>query len=197
MHSARILAAVRCRCEQAWLRGVRRVFKFDSWHCQAPYHCRPYKQKIVELANSVRPEVVAEVGCGLGDILRRVTAAERFGFDVDPAVIRAARALHGGGIHWIHGDLESVEAALPSGRAIDCMIMVNWTHNLSPERLAGLLTPLLPRVRHLIVDAIDADGPESYRFKHDFRFLAPFTARLSSTRIENEPRAFIMFKVLT
>jgi trans-aconitate methyltransferase len=171
------------------------VFNFDAWHANAPYTCRPYKRKVVELVNSLSPDTAVEVGCGLGEILSRVTASERFGFDQDGAVIRAARFLHWGDVHWIHADLAAVALSLPEGRRIDCLIMVNWIHNLSPEQLGASLLPLLPRIGWLILDAIDRDGPASYQFKHDFAFLSAVAERISVTPVPGEPRSLIIFKV--
>lgn len=192
----RLVTAFRCRCERLWLRGLRRVFGFDAWHVYASYSCRPYKRRVVELVNSLQPGTVVEVGCGLGDILRRVHAAERFGFDVDSAVIRAARFLHPRAARWIHGDATAIAGTVPGDRPIGCLIMVNWIHNLSPEQLAACILPLLPRIRYLICDAIDPEGPASYRFKHDFYFLSSFTRCLSSTRAAGEPRSFLVFEVM-
>jgi trans-aconitate methyltransferase len=186
---------LRCRCERLWLRGLRVVFQFDAWHAAAPYSCRPYKRKVVELVNALAPAMAVEVGCGLGEILSRVRANERFGFDSDRAVIRAARFLHRGKVRWIHADLAAVAPSLPEERRIDCLIMVNWIHNLSPEQLWGCLQPLLPRIGWLILDAIDRDGPASYRFKHDFAFLSALTERVSVTRVAGEPRSLMIFKV--
>jgi SAM-dependent methyltransferase len=188
--------AVRCRVDRLWLGGLRRVLKFDVWHASAPYSCRPYKRKVVELANALQPEMVVEVGCGLGDILSRVKARERFGFDTDLAVVRAARCLHPVRARWIHGDASSVVPCTPQGRRIDCLIMVNWIHNLSPERLAACLLPLLPRVGHLIVDSIDPDASPSYSFRHDFKFLRDVAERVSIARVAGEPRSFVVFKVV-
>ena len=50
----------------------------------------------MDLVNALTPERVVEVGCGLGDILSRIEARDRFGLDEDANVIRAARFLHGG-----------------------------------------------------------------------------------------------------
>lgn len=191
----RLFSRLPCACERTWLRGLRRVFGFGAWHVSAAYSCRAYKGVVVELVNSLRPVTVVEVGCGLGDILSHVRAAQRFGFDTDSSVIRAAQFLHPGAGKWIHGDAASILRVMPSDGRIDCLIMVNWIHNLSPEQLAAGILPLLPRTAYLVLDAIDAHGPASYRFRHDFAFLAPFTERLSVTRVAGEPRSFSVFKV--
>jgi SAM-dependent methyltransferase len=187
--------SIRCRCERLWLRGLRLMFRFDAWHASAPYSCRPYKKTVVGLVNALAPRTAVEVGCGLGEILSRVTATERFGFDQDGAAIRAARFLHGRRIHWKIADLAAVPLSLPEGRRIDCLIMVNWIHNLSPEQLGASLLPLLSRTGWLILDAIDRDGPASYRYKHDFAFLSAVAERVSVTPVPGEPRSLIIFKV--
>ena len=190
-----ISAKIRCRMDRLGLRALRLLFGFASWHAAAPYSCRPYKKLVVELANALHPSIAVEVGCGLGDIIGRVNAADRIGIDVDSRVIRAARFLHRGRGIWVHGDGDCIRRAISQGRTIDCLIMVNWIHTLSPERLRELLSPLLPITRYLILDAIDADGPDSYRYKHDFAFLAALAQRRSVSRVQSEPRSFIVFEV--
>jgi SAM-dependent methyltransferase len=187
---------LRCRIDRLGLGALRLLFGFDRWHASAPYSCRPYKELVVELANALQPSIAVEVGCGLGDIISRIKAADRFGIDSDSRVVRAARFLHGGRGFWIHDDVNGIQRVVPPERIIDCLIMVNWIHNLSPDRLSEVLLPLLPRIRYLILDAIDADGPNSYRHKHDFSFLSLVTRRLSSSRVLGEPRSFVVFEVV-
>jgi SAM-dependent methyltransferase len=195
-HHAGRWAAIRCRIDRVWLGALRRLFGFEAWHASAPYSCRPYKRVVVELANALRPHTVVEIGCGLGDIVSRITAVELFAFDRDARVIKAARFLHGGRIHWIHGDAFSIHQSVPVGLTIDCLVMVNWIHSLAPEELRVLLTPLLPCARYMILDAIDTDCPQAYRYRHDFGFLAHLTKRVSVARAPSEPRSFIVFEII-
>jgi hypothetical protein len=191
-----VLAKLRCRMDRLGLAALRLLFGFDPWHASAPYSCRPYKELVVGLANALQPSIVVEVGCGLGDIISRVKAVDRFGIDADLRVIRAARFLHCGRGFWLHDDGNCIQRVVSQERTIDCLIMVNWIHCLSPEHLSELLLPLLPRTRYLILDAIDAEGPKSYRHKHDFGFLSAVTRRLSASRVQGEPRSFIVFEVV-
>ena len=92
----------------------------------------------------------------------------------------------------MQGDISSV-----SQPHIDVLILVNWIHEVSPDELGRLIVPLLPRVRYLVLDAIDPDESSGYRFKHDFMFLASRAQRISVTRPPNEGRTFQMFKVMT
>jgi GalNAc-alpha-(1->4)-GalNAc-alpha-(1->3)-diNAcBac-PP-undecaprenol alpha-1,4-N-acetyl-D-galactosaminyltransferase len=187
-------AKMRRVLDRLWLRALFRVFRFDVWHAGAPYSCRPYKSQVVALANSLNPRFVVEIGCGLGDILRRIHAVERIGIDIDVRVIRAAKFLHPS-IAWVHGDANEVSRLLPDARTIDCLIMVNWIHAINEVALEGILAPLLNKTRYLIVDSIDADGPQSYRYKHDFSFLKSVAQPVSTVRVLEEARSLVLFKV--
>ncbi len=186
-----ICNSLRCRLDRMWLGLLARYFKFDSWHASAPYSCRTYKQTVVDLVNSLTPHAVVEIGCGLGDLLCRIHATRRYGYDVDQGVIRAARFLHGDKISFIHGGGAQVEQG-----SMDVLILVNWIDHLSPTQLADLMKPLLVKARYLVLDAIDPDGPSSYRYKHDFAFLEGKAERLSVTRAPDEPRSFHLFRVI-
>jgi hypothetical protein len=190
------MSRVRCRADRLRLHALRLLFRFDPWHAAAPYSCRPYKALVVELANALQPKVAVEIGCGLGEIIGRINAADRFGVDADNRVLRAARFLHCGRGFWIHGEGDCIERLVAPERKIDCLIMVNWIHSLSPEHLSDLVVPLLSRTRFLIVDAIDVDGPNSYRHKHDFEFLSKLARTRSVSRVPGEPRRFIVFETV-
>jgi SAM-dependent methyltransferase len=189
-----MIRRLRCRAERAWLNALRRVFRFDAWHANAPYACRPYKRRVVEMANSLQAHIVVEVGCGLGDILSRVNAQHRYGLDLDPRVIKAARFLHPRQIEWIAGTTAELHERIASFAFVDCLIMVNWIHNLSSDELAAVLEPFLRKTRYLIVDALDQNAPASYRFKHDFGFLTGIATQRAAIRVPNEPRQFLLFQ---
>lgn len=187
---------LRCRLARLRLGVLQRIFGFDPWHAAAPYACRPYKRAAVGLVNSLQPESVVEVGCGLGEILSRIQARRRVGFDSDPAVIRAARFLHPRGTRWIEADASAVARLLPHEQRIGCLVMINWIHDLTSGRLAECVLPLLQRTDFILLDAIDSDAPSSYRFRHEFEFLAGMAERVSVTRVAGEPRSFVLYKVV-
>lgn len=186
-----VLRTLRCSVSRIWLGLLAMYFRFDPWYACAPYSCRTYKQTVVDLVNSLSPHTVVEIGCGLGELLCRIHAPRRYGYDIDQGVIRAARFLHCSKISFIHGDAAKVEQD-----GIDVLILVNWIHSQSPAELAVLLNPLLLKASYLVLDAIDPDGPASYRYKHDFAFLESKAERLSVTRPLDEPRSFHLFRVI-
>ena len=187
-----LVRSARVELERAFLLVLARVYGFHSWHAEASASARPYRGIVASLCIALHPQTVVEVGCGLGYVLALTKAPFRYGYDIDHGAIRAARFLHGKKITFVQGDLSSV-----SQPHIDVLILVNWIHEVSPDELKGLIVPLLPRVRYLVLDAIDPDESSGYRFKHDFMFLASHAQRISVTRAPNEGRTFQMFKVMT
>jgi hypothetical protein len=142
------------------------------------------------MVNGVKPEVVVEVGCGLGSILSLVRATTRQGYDVDDGAVRAARMLRSKSINFYCGDMSCVGPA-----QIDVLILVNWIHDFSPEQLGFWLCPLLPRTRYLLLDAIDTENPAGYRFVHDFAFLQGLAKPVLTKRVDGEGRNFILYEV--
>lgn len=181
---------LRCRIDRQWLGLLALYFKFDPWHAEAPFSCRAYKQTVVDLVNGLAPGTVVEIGCGLGELLHRIEAPRKYGYDIDDGAIRAARFLYGKHIKFINGGGAQVDQ-----ESIDVLVLVNWIHALRPTQLSDLLAPLLSRSNYLVLDAIDPDGPGSYHYKHDFSFLEGKAERISITRPVDEPRSFHLFKV--
>jgi len=178
------------RLDCAFLALLTYCFKCDSWHASAPYSNRPYKKTVVNLVNSLAPRCVVELGCGFGDIIYRVKAEHRYGYDIDEGAIRIARLLHGRRVNFICGEASSIEQ-----KAIDVLILVNWIHVLSPTELESLLLPLLPKTQFLVLDAKDPGGSSICPYKHDFAFLRNRAERTSITPAPDEQRKFHLFKV--
>ena len=177
--------------DRLWFGILALHFKFDPWHINAPFSSRPYKKTVVNLVNGLSPDSVVEIGSGLGELLFRMKARKRYGYDVDLGVVKAARFLYGKNISFNHGDATQV-----NHDNIDLLLMINWIHNLSPQELEEILLSLAPRLKYMLLDAIDVDGPDSYRYKHDFKFLKGVAERMSITRAPDEPRSFHLFRVI-
>jgi hypothetical protein len=132
------------------------IFRGDKWHLRG-FHTTNYKKVAVELAGAVpgRLDVVAEVGCGLGDILNRVPARRRLGFDIDRAAIKWARFLQrftGGECEF---DVGSFDALIRSEvKDIDLVIMMGWFHYMPDDWIRDQMRALLSskRVRYVMVD---------------------------------------------
>jgi SAM-dependent methyltransferase len=96
-------------------------------------------------ATNNAPLHIVDVGCGGGDMLRRIAAwahagnvAVRLtGIDLNPYAARAAREFsrHGDGIEWVTGDAFSYQPADP----IDIVISSLFTHHLPDSEIVRFL----------------------------------------------------------
>jgi SAM-dependent methyltransferase len=177
--------------DTALLSGLRLLFGFAPWHSQSPSSARPYRIGLAALVNDLKPKCVVEVGCGLGAILSRIESDRRFGYDTDAGVVRAARLLHGRSIRFVQGGFEQITQT-----DIDVLIAVNWPHEFAPEQLERWIMPLLPSVKYLLVDAIEASSPLAYNYYHDFSFLDGTAEQLFADSFGEDHRRFLLYKVV-
>ena len=183
--------SVRIVIDRSFLKLLQIFYGFHPWHVDSPLSARPYRYVVAEISNSVNPQCVVEVGCGLGSILSLVVAPERYGYDVDSGAVRAARMIRERGIDFVLGDMNSV-----SQQHITVLILCNWIHEFSPQQLDSWLTPLLPRTSFLVLDAIDSDGDKGYKFKHDFSFLDFRDKCVTIKRASDEGRSFFLYEII-
>ena len=143
-------------------------FRFDYWHVGAAYHLKPYKKQVVDIVNSISPDVVVEVGVGLGDILSRTSARNRVGIDFDLNVIKAARFIHRK-IYFICGSLNQLDDVVFESNVsdIDILVMCNWLHNVKFNEIKKSILDLQSKVsvKYLLIDLINADV-SGYTYKH-------------------------------
>jgi SAM-dependent methyltransferase len=175
-----------CLAKKIRYRRLARNYGFDPWHARSPFECRAYKREVVHLANGLQPRVAVEIGCGLGEILARVEAGRRLGFDIDPNVVAAARHLYGSRCEFAvagAGDVDTVGRAVGAPGA-ELLIMVNWAHAVAWPELAAQIRGLAraTSLRYLIIDTIAAGIP-GYAHHHspaELATLGPVRADLAS-----------------
>jgi SAM-dependent methyltransferase len=163
---------------------LQEEFGFDHWHVKSPYRRRPYKRRVVAVIDGFAPETVVEIGCGLGEIICRIKAPRRFGFDLEASVIEGAKALHGSAVAFHQGDLcKPVAIAAIVGGPIDVLVAVNWPHMLPFDDIVTAIAGLTDKtpVRTLIIDTIHPDRPgyQHYHTVGDVRRLGDVTATVS------------------
>lgn len=160
---------------------LRRVFGFDRWHVNRLAD-RPYALRVIGYLNAWpedRRGRVVEIGCGLGDIVRRLRFRERLGFDADPAVLRAARVLTTL-TRQRHLRLDEGTFPLALDGRYDAIVMVNWPHLFDEDQLR----PQLARYVHdhlnpvglLIIDTVQ---DPAYTYNHRIERLAPAGSPIS------------------
>jgi SAM-dependent methyltransferase len=151
---------------------LRYIFKFDKWHVFTLTE-KKYAKDIIAYCNA-RPvrNSFAEIGCGLGDIVRHVQYQERLGCDMDEKALKAARFLSRltgrGKIRF--SVFTFPDSPLPG--KYDLIVLVNWIHHIEPAVLksgiAAFFNNGLNKGGVIIIDTVQ--DPE-YRFNHDIRFL--------------------------
>jgi len=166
----RICRAAGNRAEAAFRILLSRFIPFDPWH-RMPLAAKDYAVGIIAHLNALpadRRGRVAEIGCGLGDILLNLDYEERLGLDRDPGVLKAAdfiRRSHR------RGKARFAVFSFPEDRldgAFDTVILTNWPHAIEPQALkAGIDCLFLDHVSPggcLVIDTVSKDG---YPYRHD------------------------------
>jgi len=159
---------------------LQRRYAFDRWH--VGHANETYVADIARFLNAwpeARRDAVLEIGCGLGDILRRLRFRTRVGLDRESEVVGAARFL----ARWRLGTLPRFDVFdFPRDSltgTYDAIILVNWIHEIETAALVPALRAYA--TRHLreggaiILDTVD---DPAYRFNHDIRALASPGARI-------------------
>lgn len=159
-----------CEISKIHLSLLRKRFKFDEWHAAAPFCCRPYKQRVVDVIRSLDAKGVVELGCGIGDIgrrLHRLTGAHYCGIDLDAEAIRAARHLAGNKIalSFEVGSFEQLKDLTPG--KFDTMLLLNWPHNTDTRTLADMIMHNMSRdTRFVLIDGIKQSVKSGYKYRH-------------------------------
>lgn len=134
------------------------------------FECNPYKKVVINAVNKFQCEVVVELGCGLGDIIRRVNGSQRIGIDIDRNIVKAARFLcKRDNIEFIVGSFKELnDLAITK---IDCLIMINFLHRLPLDTVKEELNKLLfsKQVSYIVVDEIVPGMMPGFKYyHHDF-----------------------------
>lgn len=154
---------------------LQRYYGFDRWH--VGHAGEAYVADIVGHLNSWpegRRQTAVEIGCGLGDILRRLRFATRLGLDRDPRVLDAARFLS----RFSAGTPPRFEVSeFPATRLVgtyNAIVMVNWIHDIAPEQLHQAVGDCFSQ--HLALGGslvLDTVKDPAYTYNHDIQRLAP------------------------
>lgn len=143
-------------------------YHIDSWHV-SPYELRKYVQVTATYVNSKKADVVVDIGCGLGEMLRHINADIKVGFDVQEEVIKVAKMLSKDNITYSVGSFDKVNMSVP----IDYLITLNFMHGSTAETWKSCYHDIAKRneIRHFIIDTV----PEGYDGAHylDFRIILP------------------------
>jgi hypothetical protein len=149
------------------------MFRFDKWHLRNVSTVRPYQSLASKIAKEQDPEFVIELGCGLGEISRRLPESlEKYLIDYDSKLkfpIKFFFARHN--YRFFSLDLRKGKElinALPSNDKPLLLIFINSAHNLSVFELKNLLECISTKfeVSKILMDFTTA-GARSFRHEID------------------------------
>jgi hypothetical protein len=154
----------------------------DPWHIRHNIYCRPYKWKVIEIANSLNPNTVIEIGCGLGEIISRVKTQHRIGIDIDKSCIYLANKLNKGPV-YIEGSFDDVLTL--QVKEIDVLIMVGFIHGIPMDTLNFYVNQILDSkiCKYIITDRYREDYPEDRGVVHD---LSKYNKRIKLLNIYDD-----------
>src|ERR1039458_5400424 len=142
---------------------LRDCLRHLAWVNRLTRAHRPVMQWVERVAQAQsgrdRPLKIVDVGCGYGDMLRRIdrwaaqrgVAVELVGVDVNENAVRAAReATPAGSITWVQGDV----IACAEAAGADLVTATGMMHHLTEAEIVGLLEWMerTARVGWLVVD---------------------------------------------
>jgi hypothetical protein len=149
------------------------LYGFDKWH-NTPLVERPYAVDIIEYCNSrLKKNTFAEIGCGLGDIIRNVDFKKRRGFDNDKKVLKGARILpvKYGSRSDVKFEVFNFPATVLKGK-YDVLTMVNWIHHIEPDVLKKYIADYfennIENGGEILIDTVQDDA---YRYNHNIEYL--------------------------
>ncbi len=156
---------------------LRLFFKFNLWHISS-YRHRKYAISIVKHANAkeIRNKAL-EIGCGLGDIIRRLDYNTKVGLDNDVQVLKAARfvskVFDKNKTDFNFYDLVNSDTL---NEIYDVVLVPNFAHAISSEILKKKIEHIflnnLSDSGEIILDVIEDKNLQNYRNFHSIDYLS-------------------------
>jgi len=188
---------VRCIASKIHLYFLQKKYKFNKWHMTAPYSCRPYKQEVVNIVNSLNICASLEIGCGLGEISSRFQCDHKFACDQEESVISAATFLFGESVNFFTASMDDFLAIKDNIRDIniDILILINWTHDFSFSWLEPRILKLVKEhnIRFILIDGIKT-GILGYLHTHSPELLNHFGKIILSKESIDSARTFYLIE---
>ena len=141
-----------------YIRYLSRDLKVPKWHLNATFESRDYKRKVIKISNMYKTNFAIEIGCGIGEILGRLNASQKYGFDINKDTLILCKRLNKN-IKTIHDDIMSNNQKileiinLSEKDETILIIMVNWLHEYSEIKVKEMLEIILSIKRNIIIIA--------------------------------------------
>ena len=178
-----------------------KIFKFNSWHIKSNYFLRPYKREVVNMINSFEFDNAIEIGCGLCEIISRINCKKKIAIDLDQNIIKASKFIFKDKINLIQGSIFDDDLRIRNlGYEIysrNLLICINWPHEYEFNKFLNAikLFSIKYKVNYLIIDLIDNNPNNHYKYVHTKNDLFKIGRILSSKKISNSLRSIYLIKI--
>ena len=141
-----------------FLRILSLGLNVPKWHLNATFESRDYKRKVIKISNIYKTNFVIEIGCGIGEILGRLNASQKYGFDINKDTLILCKRLNKN-IKTIHNDImtnnQKIFEIINSSEKEETIliIMVNWLHEYSEIKVKDMMESILSIKRNIIIIA--------------------------------------------
>lgn len=150
---------------------LKEQYHFDDWHI-GPYELREYVQSVKKYIEDKQADVVVDIGCGLGELLRHLTKVKtKIGYDSSKEVIQAAKRLVGEkqNISYYVGSFNDVHVE----EKIDFLITLNFLHGSNEDTWKPAYDAVTSSndIKNIIVDVVPPHDESGYFL--DFTKILP------------------------
>ncbi len=164
----------------------------SKWHIATTSN-KQYSDDVLLYLNSLKLERVAEIGCGACDILRNINCDHRFGFDIDPGVLKFANILN-------HLAFKKVSLSVYDFLNDDILwdfnavLLLNWPHEIEAKKLKIKLDIMIEEMSIGSQIIIDTVSDNNYQFNHNIADL--FSGRNVKIKIISSYERRVVYAII-
>ena len=143
-----------------------------DWHLKGTFYCRKYKILALRIVEDLNPNIFIDIGCGLGEILSKVSLDVdlKLGFDNDKRLSAAHNLTKNLNFRFFRNQDSLFAYAKNINIKKDKLIVVsalNFMQNVSPEELKGILEEYFENLGEfiLLIDSIYSKE-NLYKYNH-------------------------------
>jgi len=148
-----------------------------KWHLSGTFYCRIYKMQSLKIINSLKPDIYIDIGCGLGEILKRVQLKKEFklGYDLDLRLIKANKILNNNDFIFFTDEDELLNSAkqliVNKGQKV-VLSMLGFSQHLSNKILVEMINKYFQVIGKytLLIDNVYINSKEYKYNHHDFLY---------------------------
>ena len=161
----------RCITQRIYYKILFKNKSIYDWHLSGTFYCRKYKMTSLKIINSLKPDIYIDIGCGLGEILSKVTLESKFkyGYDSDGRLKDLITSLYIDKFIFFQKEDELFEHASLKKKDDDLVVisMLGFAHNLSRYEIEQLFINYHKKIGSyiLLIDAFYVKD-KLYKYNH-------------------------------